>query len=331
MASRPFSLRAHTPWLALFGLSASACILGGYDFGDYSESPISSTGATGGSSGSQSGGSGGSGGTLSGSAGTSTAGTGNGGSNQAGAQGGTGQAGDSPVGGTTSGVAGNAGDSGNSGEAGNSGNAGNAGSGASGGTLGGTAGASGTAGTGALGGQGGNSGTSGTSGTAGMAGTAGVGGAGGCMNPITYYKDHDKDGFGSMLEEYISCTTPQNTAEYNWVTNASDCWDDDDRVHPNQLTYFGSGYANPTAPAGVSFDFDCSGTEEHDANIYKQDPNCGGIIALGTCNTSGYAPTARTGQGVDSYCGSTTFITCGISGLNCVANVSQAGTPYSCR
>ena len=153
-----------------------------------------------------------------------------------------------------------------------------------------------------------------------------------CSEPITYYKDVDGDGFGVSTNSTISCTPPGN----NWSVLVGDCRDDLPNVKPYTVNspdppvYSGVGYTDMAKPQGVSFDYDCTGTEDADpANAYGAEPNC----ALLNCNGVGYASVnpARTGAGIDPRCGSTTLHRCNGNILNCLVLTEVTSDPYRCR
>jgi hypothetical protein len=99
---------------------------------------------------------------------------------------------------------------------------------------------------------------------------------------------------------------------------------------PNQDTYFGTPYPKAGAPGGVSFDYDCDGVETPTAPTYA--PNCGGL-ALGSCSGTGYSQytPARSGNGIDSYCGSTHTISCVAQTVFCVAGPSTSAAALECK
>ncbi len=236
------------------------------------------------------------------------------------------------------------------------------GSGGVGGDRGGSGGSGGST-EGGTGGsaEGGRSGASGEGGSAGSAaGAGGSGGAGGdepdaaapdassqqepdagpppepdAGNPIdagppctkvVVYQDGDGDGYGRTDQQSLACLGP------GVALLPGDCRDDLVDVHPDQETYFGVGYAEPTAPDGVSFDYDCSSAEEVDPGNSPAggDPDCESQTFL-NCAGVGYAETARTGAGIDPLCGSATVITCQGDGAACVDNAISTTMPYRCR
>jgi hypothetical protein len=153
-----------------------------------------------------------------------------------------------------------------------------------------------------------------------------------CSEPVTYYKDDDGDGFGSNVGAILSCTFPGN----QWSVLGGDCRDDLSNVKPFSVgspdppLYSGTGYADPNKPQGVSFDFDCSGTEQADpSNSHGNEPDCSKLL---NCTGIGYVPVnpSRTGPGINPLCGSTTLRRC--SGLlPCTSTLQLGQTPYRCR
>ncbi len=189
------------------------------------------------------------------------------------------------------------------------------------------------AGSGALGGggataQGGggnatSGGGAGAGGTAGMSstgasGSAGAAGTGGCSS-VPWFPDGDGDGFGRSSGEVMACAPPSNGA---WVKQGGDCNDDNAAVFPMNPDFYGQGYT--TSGNTLSFDYDCSGTEEIDPGAKGAAPQCNGL----SCSGSGFQATSRSGSGVNDLCGSTKLVTCTGSLLNCSASVTDVdGAP----
>jgi hypothetical protein len=146
-----------------------------------------------------------------------------------------------------------------------------------------------------------------------------------CDAPIDFYRDRDKDGFGSTSEHVLACVPPADDAGA-WVTQPGDCRDDLPNVKPFKTgspdapSYSGTGYSDPVRPRGTSFDYDCNGVETGDpTNTYQAGPPTCPALSGGNCNGSGYlaAVPARNGTGVNPFCGSTTIRICTANGLNC--------------
>lgn len=144
-----------------------------------------------------------------------------------------------------------------------------------------------------------------------------------CDAPTTYFADSDLDGFGDDATGVASCA-PLGSG---WVTQGGDCSDKSADAFPGQTQFFSVGYA---VTGGNSFDYDCSGQEVPDATQFGAAPSCGGL-AIGSCSGSGFAPTARSGAGVNPLCGSTTLIECKASGISCGSQASGTTEAKRCR
>ncbi|HMI83496.1 MAG TPA: hypothetical protein VK550_05345 [Polyangiaceae bacterium] len=154
----------------------------------------------------------------------------------------------------------------------------------------------------------------------------------GCSPPTIYYKDEDSDGFGKNSETLTSCTPPGG----KWSVLNGDCRDDLPNVKPflagspNPPLYSGVGYADVTKPQSVSYDYDCTGTEDADpTNDYGVEPDCSKLL---NCTGVGYVPVnpTRTGSGIDPHCGSTSLKRCS-GALPCTTTFLTAMAPYRCR
>jgi hypothetical protein len=121
-----------------------------------------------------------------------------------------------------------------------------------------------------------------------------------------YYHDADGDSYGGT-DTQMACEPPGP----DWVLQGGDCDDADPQVHPGQTAYFGQPYG---VGGSVSFDYNCDGQETQDPGAgpaLPPDPTCTGNPLQGPCSgPNGYWPTARTGAGVDPYCGSTKYGYC---------------------
>lgn len=139
---------------------------------------------------------------------------------------------------------------------------------------------------------------------------------GDACTPVTYYLDADNDAYGGAMS-VTSCFPPPSGT---WVTVGGDCDDSNGQVHPGQLGYFDVGYL-PPGQTQKSFDYNCDGKETESGNSPRA--SCA-VVSL-ACTGSGYveATPARSGMGVDPFCGSTSAVTCAFASLNC-----QAGAPY---
>jgi hypothetical protein len=149
-------------------------------------------------------------------------------------------------------------------------------------------------------------------------------------DPVLWYVDDDRDGYGrSSLGSDVrsSCSRPGE----KWAILAGDCNDEDARVHPGQVTYFGT--PSHRSDAAVSFDYDCSGAEEGDPNLLVAPKNCG-LLSLALCGGFGYTATDRVAAGANTYCGSSVWSTCEATGLGlllCEATTVTRDPPYGCR
>jgi hypothetical protein len=218
-------------------------------------------------------------------------------------------------------------DASNGGTQGQAGKGGGLGSGGGSGAEGGT-GSGGDAGSGGdMGSSGDAAGGSASDGAAGEDGSAASGGVigtdagsdGGCT-PVTFYPDLDGDEFGTEGGAIVACEPPSDA----WVLRAGDCNDSIKQVNPEAETFVGEGYASKN---GLDFDYNCDGREEGDTSQYGLKPNC---TTLGMCRGSGFAPTGRTGQGIDPTCGSTSFVMCQTELLLCGEGISVV-PPKRCR
>jgi hypothetical protein len=144
--------------------------------------------------------------------------------------------------------------------------------------------------------------------------------------PTVLYEDSDGDGYGNPDVSVIAC------ASTGWVGVAGDCRDDLIAVHPNGGPS-GAGYVDSNEPQGVSFDYDCSGSEEPDPTNIPSGaaPSCAGLADILACSSAGYVATARSGSNISSLCGSTTVVTCAWQTVLCGSGVQTDQPPYRCR
>jgi hypothetical protein len=145
----------------------------------------------------------------------------------------------------------------------------------------------------------------------------------GC-SPVLYFLDGDGDGYGGTTTSQ-GCAPPEAGT---WVGVGGDCDDSNPVVNPGQTAFFAHGYV-PTGKTGVSFDYDCDGQESESGATAKADCQVVGLACVG----SGYveAAPARSGAGVDPFCGSTSAVTCAFSGLVCKAGPPDVASPITCR
>jgi hypothetical protein len=140
----------------------------------------------------------------------------------------------------------------------------------------------------------------------------------------TFFLDGDDDGHGGTTTTY-GCVPP-NTG--HWVSSGGDCDDSNPAVHPAQEDFFVESYVK-TGTTSVSFDYDCSGAETESASAPKANCHMQNLACAG----AGYlvATPARSGPGVNPYCGSSSRVACSLSGLNCVASAPQSAPRLACR
>lgn len=159
-----------------------------------------------------------------------------------------------------------------------------------------------------------------------------------CTEPVVYYKDEDGDGFGVDTDTTTSCTPLSG----KWSASGGDCRDDLAAVRPfrqgdpNPPAYSGTGYPANNKPQGISFDYDCSGSEEADpTNVYGVEPDCAGPLS---CSGVGYVAVnpSRQGAGIDPRCGSLTLKRCQLlftanGAALCSSMTELTQIPYRCR
>jgi hypothetical protein len=130
------------------------------------------------------------------------------------------------------------------------------------------------------------------------------GGAGGSC-ATNFYLDADDDGWGG---DTLACSPgPTGT----WVTETGDCDDQNPTVYPNQQNYFAAPY-NPSSGGEASFDYNCDGEEEMQGAERTSTGTCTPAAVGNSCDGTGYLPAdpARVGTDLNSYCGSTRYLTC---------------------
>jgi hypothetical protein len=156
------------------------------------------------------------------------------------------------------------------------------------------------------------------------------GGPDGCV-PTTLFRDRDEDTYGDVT------TTGEGCAQLGWVTRAGDCRDDIALVNPGQQGFFGEGFVDQNKPGDISFDYNCSGTEEADQTNTPPtgEPNCADILDPLSCMGTGYLPVAaRAGTGIDPLCGSRVRRDCVVvQVLNCAPSDTDltAQDAFRCR
>jgi hypothetical protein len=142
-------------------------------------------------------------------------------------------------------------------------------------------------------------------------------------SPTLLHRDDDGDGYGGSITS-TGCTPDSG----HWVTVGGDCDDDNPQVNPGQTAYFSTGYVPPGQTA-VSFDYDCDGQETELGSAPKLDCQPSALA----CTGDGYIPAspARSGTGVDPYCGSDQDETCSLLGLSCTASAPQQASAIACH
>jgi len=155
----------------------------------------------------------------------------------------------------------------------------------------------------------------------------------GCT-PVALFLDRDGDGYGSNApqDEGFGCPGP------GWATVAGDCLDavptsllPAGDVHPGQGRYFANGYADSSKPGQISFDYDCSSSEDADpGNDPSRATEGCGVVSF-ACGENGFIPTARAGSGINALCGSEMVIACEPHDLQCVALAFSTSEPFLCR
>jgi hypothetical protein len=118
-----------------------------------------------------------------------------------------------------------------------------------------------------------------------------------CAPLPKWYVDSDGDEYGTEAFA-AACARPAGHAP-----NSGDCLDSNPAVHPSAAPSE-VGFAGPT---GLSYDYDCSGTEvEENAPVHWS-----GACQAG-CTGNGFVPLSppRPGPGVNNYCGSPTQHVC---------------------
>jgi hypothetical protein len=154
----------------------------------------------------------------------------------------------------------------------------------------------------------------------------------GCL-PGPLFEDLDHDGYGGRPVQAFGCSSD------GLVTTAGDCFDAEptaqnlaQQVHPGQTLYFYVGFVDTSRPGDISFDFDCSGSEERQPGYATAAPDCEALDD-NECAGSGYYPSfERSGvAGVDGLCGSELVVTCRRSGPTCSSSFDPTDLVYPCR
>jgi hypothetical protein len=139
-----------------------------------------------------------------------------------------------------------------------------------------------------------------------------------CTPLPKWYQDGDGDGYGTTA--FVeACAKPAG-----YAPASGDCLDGNGAVHPNAPPS-GTPFNGPNGP---SFDYDCNGVElepDNPAHFAGCDIDC---------IESGYivSATARTGVGVNDFCGSTRLRTCNVDHREiCRPMLSNVAPPIRCN
>ncbi len=138
---------------------------------------------------------------------------------------------------------------------------------------------------------GGDCGKSGSAGQCQCATDCGDGGA--CQ---LFYRDADEDGFGNPALSVVGCS---GAPPMGYVTDSTDCDDNNKNAHPGQQAYFATPRANN------SYDYDCDGKEVGTNAVYTG-------ASCGTCGGTGCTQTTACASGstAQSYLNCTGFGVC---------------------
>ncbi len=145
-----------------------------------------------------------------------------------------------------------------------------------------------------------------------------------CVALPKWFVDGDGDGFGGAAF-VAACTQPAGH-----VAQGGDCLDTNPLVRPGAAAS-STPYAGP---AGLSFDYDCNGTETEEGT---PQPKYAGGPCGGLCNNpTGYQPwfPVRAGAGVNKFCGSAYQHICAdlsSIGGGCLDLDYDSGVPLFCK
>jgi hypothetical protein len=148
--------------------------------------------------------------------------------------------------------------------------------------------------------------------------------------PMPLFRDLDGDGFGSG-EAVLRCLAD------GWVSQGQDCLDDpadnvSAKVHPGQRDFFAEGYSRPDQPGVISFDYDCSDSEDADPDnpVRVRAGDCGLTDPINCGVASGVATNTREGDGVDDRCGGVVVLCEQLSTEQCMGR-ERTNDVFRCR
>ncbi|HVZ88934.1 MAG TPA: hypothetical protein VHG72_18340 [Polyangia bacterium] len=104
------------------------------------------------------------------------------------------------------------------------------------------------------------------------------------LNCVTFYVDHDGDGYGETNTTIQFCEEPGAAPPTGYVAQGGDCCDSDANAFPGQTKYF-------TAADGCgSWDFNCDGAIEAETSVGAQlgtvaSTECGAVGSTGQLNS----------------------------------------------
>ena len=172
----------------------------------------------------------------------------------------------------------------------------------------------------------------------------------GCPNPVTYYIDHDGDGFGGDVS-VVACTPPAHVNRVlhdlstgDWVTQSGDCFDDSTKAHPGQTAFDGMPYMLPGSDV-PRYDWDCDGVEEaqHTSPIFVSVAASCTLTPFGSgpnggygCTGSGWSTNGNRGAsgipGINDLCGGrSTGCTPPVNGSNICTTTQGPLNANGCR
>jgi len=97
------------------------------------------------------------------------------------------------------------------------------------------------------------------------------------LNCVTFYVDHDGDGYGESNKTIKFCEEPGAAPPTGYVSQGGDCCDSDANAIPGQTKYFTS------ADACGSWDYNCDGTIQGSSGFVTY-----ATVAVTSCGASGH-------------------------------------------